>query len=87
MPRLIQICRIHGGVYCICFRLGIAFLGKFGPKNENCQFQLKFGTKSNSNMKNPMVMFTLSIFERKYPFYCKFVSKNQNCLLKLKFGT
>ena len=33
----------------------------------------------NSNMKNSMVMFTLSVFERNYPFYGKFVSKNQIC--------
>ena len=57
-----------GGVHCICFRLEIPFLGKFGPKNENCQFQLKFGTLSNSNMKNSMVILHISLFERKYPF-------------------
>ena len=51
---------------------------------ENCQFQLKCGTQSNSNMKNSMLMFT--VFERKYPFYGKSVSKNQNRLLKLKSG-
>ena len=34
---------------------------------------------------NSMVMFTLTAFEGKSPFfYGKFVSKNQNCLLKLK---
>ena len=36
---------------------------------------MKFGTQSNSNMKNSMVMFNRSIFERKYPFYDKTVSK------------
>ena len=25
------------------FRPEIPFLGKFGPKNQNCQFKLKFG--------------------------------------------
>ena len=67
------------GVFFILLKLETPFLGKFGPKNENCQFQLKFDTQSNSNMKNSMVMFT--------PFYGKFVSKNQDCVLKLKFGT
>ena len=33
-----------------------------------------------------MAMFTLSVFERKYPFYGKFVSIIQKFLLKLKFG-
>ena len=42
--------------------LETSFLGKFGPKNENFQFQLKFDTLSNSNMKNSMVMFTLFVF-------------------------
>ena len=32
-------------------------MGKFGPKNQNCQFKLKFKTKTNSNMQNPMVVF------------------------------
>ena len=32
------------GIYCICFRLEIPFSDKFGPKNENIQFQLKLGT-------------------------------------------
>ena len=35
---------LNGGVPRICFRLEIPFLGKFGPKNENSQFQLIFGT-------------------------------------------
>ena len=28
------------------------FLGKFGPKSQNCQFKLKFGTLTNSDMQN-----------------------------------
>ena len=32
-------------VVFICFRLKIVtFLGKFGPKNRNCQFKLKIGS-------------------------------------------
>ena len=39
-------------------------------------------------MKNSIiVMLTLSVFERKNPFYGKFVLKYQNSLLKLEFGT
>ena len=48
---------LNGGVLCICFRLETPF-----PKNENCHFQLKFDTYSNSNTKNSVVMFTLFIF-------------------------
>ena len=46
----------------------IPYLGKFGPKNQNCHFKLKFGTYTNSNLQNSMVMFILSLFDRKYPF-------------------
>ena len=34
----------NGGVPFFCFRLETAFLGKFPPKDQNCQFKLKFGT-------------------------------------------
>ena len=30
-------------VHFFCFRQEIPFLGKFGPKNQNVQFKLKFG--------------------------------------------
>ena len=49
-----------------CFRLGIAFLKKFGPRISNCQFNLKFGTLTKSNIQNSMVVFTLSLFDQKY---------------------
>ena len=41
---------------------------KFGPKNQNYQFELKFGTWTNSNMHNSMEILTLSVFDQKYPF-------------------
>ena len=53
----------------------IPFLGKFGPKNQNCHFKLKFGTYTNSNMHNSMVMFILSVFDWKYPFWANLVQK------------
>ena len=40
------------------------FWGKFGPKNQNCQFKLKFGT--STNVRNSMVMFIFSVFGKKY---------------------
>ena len=33
-----------GGVHFSRFKVEIPFLGKFGPKTQNCQFKLKFGT-------------------------------------------
>ena len=53
----------------------IPFLGKFGPKNQNSHFKLKFGTYTNSNMQNSMVMFILSVFDWKYPFWANLVQK------------
>ena len=51
--------------YVLCFQLEIPFLGKFGQKNQNCQFKL-FGTRTNSDMQNALVMFTFSVFDWKY---------------------
>ena len=63
-----------------CFRSEITFLGKLIPKNQNYQFKLKFGTKSNSNMKNSLAMLTFSVFNRKY-YLCNFFLKfKTNCL-------
>ena len=30
---------------------------------QNCQFELKFGTSTNSNMQNSIVVFTFSVFK------------------------
>ena len=63
-------------VHFFSFRWETPFLGKFGPKHQNCQFKLKFGTQTNLNMKNSMLVFTLSALDQK-----------QNCQFKLKFST
>ena len=42
VPRLIRIFTIKW--WCLRFRPEIPFLGKFGPKNQNFQFKLKFDT-------------------------------------------
>ena len=70
-----------GYVHFFRFRPQIPFLGKFGPKNQNCQFILKFGTWTNSNMQNSMAIFNFSFS------LGKFGPTNQNCPFKLKFGT
>ena len=66
----------------ILFRLEILFLEKFGPKNENCQFQLNFGTYSNSNIKKSKVVFLF--LNESILFMANLL---QIDLLKLKFGT
>ena len=60
-------------VHFFRFRPQISFLGKFGPKNQNCQFILKFGTWINSNMQNSMAMFNFSAFYWTYPFWANLV--------------
>ena len=42
--KIVRLSVFNGMVHLICFRLEIHFLGKFGPKNQNCQFKLKFDT-------------------------------------------
>ena len=40
---LIEYAEFTGHFHFFCFRPEIPFLGKFGSKNQNCQFKLKFG--------------------------------------------
>ena len=53
------------------------FLGKYSPKNQNSQFKLKLGTKTNSNMQNSIVLFTFSVLDQNHPFFDKFGQKNE----------
>ena len=62
------------------------FWANLVQKKQNCQFQLKFGTQTNSNMHNSMAIFTCFSFQRKFHFG-KFGSKNQNCQFRLVFVT
>ena len=54
------------------------FLGKFGPKYQNCQFKAKFASYSNSNMQNSKMVFTFFVFDWKRLFLDKFGLKSQN---------
>ena len=43
VSRIIRLCRIHWWCSLLQFLTGNIFFGdKFGPKNQNCQFKLKF---------------------------------------------
>ena len=58
------------------FQPEIPFLGKFGQKKkENCQCKSKFSTQTNSNMQNPMVMFTFPVLDWNYPFWANLAQK------------
>ena len=48
--------------------------GQVWSKNQNRQFKLKFGTKTNLNMQNSMMMLTLSV-DHKYPSWANLVQK------------
>ena len=65
----------NGGIHFSCFRWEAPFLGKFGSKNHNCQFKLKFATETNSNMQNSMVVFTFSVLDGKHHFWANLVQK------------
>ena len=73
----------------ICFRPETLFLNKFGPKNQGCQFSLKFGSETKSNILNSVVQFTFSVLEGKHPFWAnlvqkiKIVSLSQNLIASL----
>ena len=63
-------------------------LGKFGPKFQNCQFTLKFGSATNSNQLNSIIKFTFLVYNWKYLFWANLVQKNKsNCQFTLKIGT
>ena len=59
------------------------FLGKFGPTNQTGHFKLKFGTQTNSNKQNSMMVFTFSFLDRKHPFWLTKVNKVRLCLWNL----
>ena len=51
------------------------FWANLVKKNHNCQFKLKFGTYTNLNMQNSVVVFTFSFSERKHHFWVNLVQK------------
>ena len=56
------------------FWLKILFQGKFGLKNHNCQFKLKFVTYTNSNMQNSIGII-FPVLSWKEPFQESLVEK------------
>ena len=84
------VCNDHGRThkcYFSVFDQKFPFRANLVKGNPNFQFKLKSVTKNNSNMPNPMVMFTFSVFWLELPLLGKLGPKNQNCKFKLKFGT
>ena len=53
----------------------------FGAKIKNWQFKLKFGTKTNLNMHNSVMVFTFSVFGQKYHFWANLAQQIKNISL------
>ena len=71
-----------------CFSPGKPFLGKSGQKDQNYQFKRKFGTKTDLNMQNSMMMFTFSVFDHKYFSWANLVKNfGPSCLVKVEFDS
>ena len=49
-------------------------MGTFGPKHQNCQLKLKFGTQTNSNVQKVMLIFVFC-FKQETLFLGKFGPK------------
>ena len=58
------------------------FLGNVGRKDQNNQFELIFGMRTNPNMQNSMVIFTFFVLDRKYPFWVTLVPEWKIVCLK-----
>ena len=48
---------------------------KPGQKNRNCPFKLKFGTKTNLDKRNSIMMLTFSVFDHKYLSWANLAQK------------
>ena len=77
VTRLIRIYRIQWHCSVFLFETGNTFLGKFGEESQNCEFQLMFGTKTNSNMPNSMMIFTFSVSDGKAFFSANLVQNSK----------
>ena len=54
----------------------ISFFEISDPRMQNCQFKLKFGTKTNWNVRNSIMEF-FSIFDHKYPSWANLVQNSK----------
>ena len=75
VTRTIWICRIQWLCSLFPFFPFLTFWVKLSLKNQNCQFELKFGNKTNVNMQNKMALFTFSVLDGKHPFRGNLVQK------------
>ena len=75
VARLIRIWRIQWWCSFFLFLIGNTLFGQIWSKKSNYQLKLKFGSQTNSNMQNSMMLFTFFVFEWKYSFWANLVQK------------
>ena len=56
-------------------RKGLIQFEQIWSENQDLQFKLKFGSWTNSNMQNSMVVFTFAVLDQKHPFFSNLVQK------------
>ena len=91
---LIRTSEFNDAVHIFRFQQKMPFLGKFAPNVQYCQFKVKLGTQTNSNMQNSMMLFTFFVCDRKCCFWTNLPKLIRICTclkrgsqFKLKFGT
>ena len=76
---LIRISRIQW--WCSLFM----FWANLVKKKQNCEFKLKFGAKTNSNLQNSIAVFNFSVLDFEYPFGGTLFQKIKIIILSWKF--
>ena len=56
---------------------------KFIPKNQNCQLKLKFGTSTNSTVKNTVVIFIFFLFWTKSILFWEICPKKSKSFVEV----
>ena len=79
VPKLIRICRVQWLYSLFHVRLEIPFLGKLFPKFKIVWLNSKFGTWTNSNIENSMLMFSNSCI-----LFLESFSKNSKLFVEAK---
>ena len=79
--QLFQILEFDCDVHFSSLRPEIVFLSKFGPKNRNCVFKLKFAIVPSSSRLNQIVIGHFLCFRSR-----KIGPKVQNCSFTLNLG-
>ena len=76
VPRLTRICRTQWWFHFFCFRRETHFSGKFGPKNQNCQFNTLTANEeySHSNRENLPLPIQMQLSENPKIFCCIFIA-------------